>query len=121
MGVAHHTHFLAWFELGRTELLREMGCPYRELEEEGVFFPVIEVGARFLRPARYDEILHIDTRLASARGARIRFEYSVSRASDGALLATGFSEHAATGRDGRPRRLPVPLRVRFRGGTGEGA
>lgn len=113
MGVAHHTHYLVWFELGRTELMRDIGCPYADLEEQGVFFPVVEVGARFHRPARYDELVDIETRVARPRGARVRFEYSVCRAADGTLLATGFSEHAAIGRDGRPLRLPDVLRRRL--------
>ncbi len=121
MGVAHHTHYLVWFELGRTELMRDIGCAYGDLEEQGVFFPVVEVGARFHRPARYDDLLEIETRIARLRGARVRFEYSIYRAADGILLATGFSEHAATGRSGRPLRLPDSLRRRLdlaAGGTG---
>jgi acyl-CoA thioester hydrolase len=115
MGVAHHTHFLVWFELGRTELMRELGCTYASLEDDGVFFPVVKVGAEFRAPARYDEELIVTTRLARAAGARVRFEYSVSRQEDGANLATGFTEHAAVNRKGRPIRLPEPLRRRLEG------
>ncbi len=121
MGVAHHTHFLVWFELGRTELLREIGFAYGELEDKGISFPVVEAGARYRAPARYDEVLEIETRLVEARGARVRFEYSVLRTSDGVVLATGFSEHAAIGRDGRPLRLPEPLKRRLAGAIGGGA
>jgi len=121
MGVAHHSHFLVWFELGRTELMREMGCAYGELEDrDGVFFPVVEVGARYRTPARYDELMNITTRLASVRGARVRFEYEVIRASDGTLLATGFTEHASVARDGRPSRLPEELRRKLAGAEGSG-
>jgi acyl-CoA thioester hydrolase len=116
MGVAHHTHFLVWFELGRTELMRELGCTYASLEEgEGLFFPVVSVGAEFRAPARYDEELAITTRIARAAGARVRFEYSVSRLEDGVALATGFTEHAAVNRKGRPIRLPESLRRRLEG------
>lgn len=119
MGVAHHTHYLVWFELGRTELMREAGCAYGELEEsEGMLFPVAEIGARYLDPARYDEEVSITTRLVSARGARVRFEYAVERAANGDPLATGFTVHAAVGRDGRPRRLPSWLLARLAGRTG---
>jgi acyl-CoA thioester hydrolase len=119
MGVAHHTHFLVWFELGRTELMRELGCPYSEVEDnEGIFFPVAEAGARYFTPARYDEVLEIATRLVSARGARIRFEYEIARASDGTPVAAGFTVHAAVGRNGRPRRLPEGLRDRLDGTRG---
>ena len=111
MGVVHHTHYLVWFELGRTELMREAGCAYGALEDDdGVFFPVIEAGARYRAPARYDEVVEVRTRLVEARRARVRFEYDVVRGDDGSLLATGYTEHAAVGRDGRPIRLPAELR-----------
>lgn len=116
MGVAHHSHYLAWFELGRTELMRERGAPYGELEDrDGVFFPVIEAGARFRSPARYDEIIAIETDLVEVAGARVRFEYRVLSDEDGRLLATGFTRHGATGREGRPCRIPEDLRRRLRG------
>ena len=118
MGVAHHTHHLVWFELGRTELMREAGCAYGELEDaDGVFFPVVEVGAAYASPARYDETLRITTRLVSVKGVRVRFEYHVARET-GETVSTGFTVHASVGRDGRPIRLPETLRRRL---AGEGA
>ena len=115
MGVAHHTHFFVWFELGRTELMREMGCPYGELEDSaGVFFPVVEAGATFRAPARYDDRVQVETRLVAVTGARVRFEY-VLEGSDGTCLATGFTVHASVDAQGRPRRLPDGLRKRLTG------
>ena len=114
MGVAHHTHFLVWFELGRTELMRRVGCPYGELEDEdGVFFPVVEVGARYLAPARYDEVLAVDTEIDRLGGARVRFSYRITREASGEPVATGFTEHASVGGAGKPRRLPQDLRARL--------
>jgi acyl-CoA thioester hydrolase len=114
MGVAHHTHYLVWFELGRTELMRQAGCAYGALEDdEGVFFPVIEAGATYKTPARYDERLEIETRLAAPGGARVQFDYVVRRAEDGAVLATGFTVHAACGPDGKPIRIPDAIRRRL--------
>jgi acyl-CoA thioester hydrolase len=116
MGVAHHTHFLVWFELGRTELMRALGCTYGELEDRrAVYFPVIEAGARYREPARYDEVVNVDTVLGSVSGARVRFEYTVSRQTDGTVLATGFTEHASVGESGRPTRIPADLGRRLRG------
>ena len=113
MGVAYHAHYLVWFEVGRTDLLREMGVVYAELEDrEGVFFPVIEAGARYLAPARYDDMLQVTTRLADVRASRVRFEYEIRR--DDALLASGFTEHVTVDADGRARRLPDELRSRLR-------
>jgi len=111
MGVAHHTHFLVWFELGRTELMRGLGCPYGVLEDrDGVLFPVIELGASYVAPARYDERLDVLTTLDEVSGARVRFSYAIRSREDGRLLATGFTRHASIGRDGRPTRIPEPLR-----------
>lgn len=122
MGVAHHTHYLVWFELGRTELMRARGCAYGALEDDrGVFFPVVEAGAKYLAPARYDDVVEIRTRLAEAGGVRVRFEYDLTRAGDGALLARGFTVHASVGRDGRPIRLPEDLRRRLVGDDEAGA
>ena len=114
MGIAHHTHFFTWFELGRTELMREAGAAYGELEDnDRVFFPVIEAGAVFRSPARYDEVLAIETRLVRAEGVRVRFEYAIRREAEGVLLATGFTEHASCGEGGKPIRIPEALARRL--------
>lgn len=111
MGVAHHTHYVAWFEMGRTELMRSAGFPYGEVEDDlGVMFPVIEVGARYRSPARYDELLEVRTALGTIAGPRVRFNYRIVRPSTGALLAEGFTVHAAVDRSGRPHRVPESLR-----------
>ena len=115
MGVVYHAHYLVWFELGRTELMRELGCPYGELEDRAsIFFPVIELSVRYLASARYDEELEVRTRLVSSGLARVRFEYRLVRPESEQLLATGFTEHAAVGPDGRPVRMPTDLRNRLK-------
>ncbi len=120
MGVAHHTHYFVWFELGRTELMREAGCAYGALEDDdGVFFPVIAAGAEYRLPARYDEVLEIETRLVRVGGVRVRFEYAVRSRADGRLLATGFTVHASCGKEGRPARLPESLWARLAGSGDE--
>ena len=119
MGVAHHTHVFVWFELGRTELMREAGCTYGQLEDrEGVFFPVTEAAATYHAPSRYDEVVTITTRLDSVSGVRVRFSYQVS-GPDGEVRATGHTVHAAVDRQGRPRRLPQSLRARLAAHTEE--
>ena len=65
MGVAHHSSYLLWFEIGRTGLLREAGHAYRDLEDSGVRLPVLEYGCRFLKSADYDDALRIETRAAT--------------------------------------------------------
>ena len=110
MGLAWHGSYFAWFEVGRTDLLRERGTTYRELEQQDLHLPVVEACASYRRPAHYDDLLEIHTRVASHSGARVAFEYEVR--CDGAAdpIATGFTAHAAVDRRGRPRRLPAELR-----------
>jgi acyl-CoA thioester hydrolase len=114
MGVAWHGRYLEWYETGRTELMRHIGCPYAEVEDgAGIRFPVIEVGSRHLAPARYDDVVEVHTRVTRIRGARVRFDYELVRERDRETLAIGFTEHASVGMNGRPTRLPVSLRDRL--------
>jgi acyl-CoA thioester hydrolase len=105
MGIVYHANYLPWFEVGRTTLLKELGVPYRKLEEEGFRLPVLEISAKYVRPAVYDDTLDIVTTLAERPLLRIRLEYEVQRA--GELLATGTSVHAFVDREGRPVRPPA--------------
>jgi acyl-CoA thioester hydrolase len=109
MGVAWHGNVFAWFEVGRTDLLREMGTTYRQLEGEGLLLPVIQAGARYHRPLEYDDLIEVRTRVARHSGARLSFEYEIHREETTGPLVTGFTEHAAVGPGGRPRRLPEGL------------
>lgn len=104
MGVVYHGNYLPWFEIGRTTLLREQGLPYRDLEAAGFLLPVLEVNARYLKPALYDDRLEIVTTLRERPALRIRLDYEVRR--DGELLATGSTLHAFIDRQGRPVRPP---------------
>jgi acyl-CoA thioester hydrolase len=110
MGVAWHGYYLAWFEVGRTDLLRRQGVTYRELEQGGLRLPVTSARLSFARPALYDDVLEIRTTVAEVRGARVRFEYEVHREGTHGPLATGATEHAAVDGRGRPRRLPEHVR-----------
>jgi acyl-CoA thioester hydrolase len=101
--------------MARTEWRREMGRSYRELEDEdGVAFPVVRAGARYRASARYDERLEVTAKLESIGASRIRFEYELRRLDEpDRVLATGFTEHATVGRDGRPIRMPDELHRRL--------
>jgi acyl-CoA thioester hydrolase len=109
MGVAYHGGYFAWFEVGRTDLLRERGVTYRELEQRDLRLPVIETGARFLRPVLYDDLIEVRTRVAAVFGARLSFEYEIHRDGTDGPLATAFTAHAAVNGQGRPRRLPADV------------
>lgn len=115
MGVAHHTSYLVWFEVGRTEYTRAVGLPYSEVEADGVRLVVIEACCRFHRPARYDDRVMIRTTLGEVTKARIRFDYEARLKADGALLVSGHTVHAATDLQGRVRRMPEQLRAALRG------
>ena len=109
MGVVHHSHYLVWFEIGRTELLRARGCAYADLERDGIRMPVVEASCRYLSPARYDEELEVGTTLVEVGRATVRFEYTIRRIGDGRVLATGSTRHASVDARGMPCRMPGRL------------
>lgn len=106
MGYAHHTAFLVWFEAGRSDLIREAGMSYARIEQKGIYLPVVEAGARYRNPARYDDLLCLETRTGPLGRAQVTFEYRVERADTGEILATGYTRHAVLGEDRRPCRIP---------------
>ena len=108
MGVVYYANYFVWFEIGRTDLLRTLGSTYRQLEAEGLSLPVIEAACQYAAPCLYDEELVVVTEGRLLSPIRVAFSYAVERA-DGAVAARGRTEHAALGRDGRPRRLPAFL------------
>ena len=110
MGVAHHASYLVWFEAGRTEFIRSRGRSYAQIEADGWLLVVVEARCRYLRPARYDDVLIVRTRLGPASPATLAFEYEVVRRTDGEVLAKGTTVHAAVDRTGRPRRIPEEIR-----------
>jgi acyl-CoA thioester hydrolase len=106
MGVVYYANYLVWFEVGRTDLLRQAGWSYRDMETDGYILPVIEAHCLYRQSARYDDELDIRTTGLIASPVRLRFDYRVVRAADEALLAEGWTIHASLDPDGRPRRLP---------------
>lgn len=107
MGVVYHGNYLPWFEIGRTTLLKEVGVPYRQLETEGYRLPVLEVAAKYLRPAVYDDTLTVVTTMREKPVLRIRLAYEVLRGDE--LLVTGETVHAFIDLQGRPVRPPASL------------
>src|SRR5277367_707018 len=79
MGVLHHANFFTYFEMGRTELLRANGRDYRDVEAEGTFMVVVRIGCRYLRPARYDDVLTLRTTVTRVTAAKIEHEYQLLR------------------------------------------
>ncbi|MGH9597285.1 MAG: acyl-CoA thioesterase [Edaphobacter sp.] len=114
MGVVYHSNYLVWFEVGRVELIREMGLNYKQMEEEdGCGISVVDVHVRYRAPARYDDELGIETRLLAARGAVIKFGYRILRITDGVLLCEGETVHVCVGKDMKKMCLPPKYAERF--------
>ena len=106
MGVVYYANYLVWFEVGRTDLLRNAGWSYREMETDGYALPVIEAHCTYRAPAKYDDDLEVRTTGAIVSPVRVAFTYEIVRPADHATLATGTTVHAALDRAGRPCRLP---------------
>lgn len=111
MGLVYHTHFVDYFEAARTEFLREMGLPYKDLEEEGIIMPVVDLSVQYKRPAYYDDQLEILTRVRNVPEARVHIEYEVRRAGEEQQLVTG---HVTLCFVDSNRRRPVRAPDRFR-------
>ena len=109
MGVVYYANYLVWFEVARTDLLRNQGWSYRAMEEAGVVLPVIEAQCHYHRPARYDEEMEIRTEARLLSPVRMEFRYEVTVRGVPGILAAGRTVHAAVGRDGRPCRLPAQV------------
>lgn len=104
MRIAWHGNYVAWFEVARTDWLRARGLSYRELEESGIFLPVLRVECAYRQSARYDDVIYIETTLSQYNGIRLTFAYEVFRQADGKLLTTGLTEHTFTRANLQPLR-----------------
>lgn len=113
MGVVYYANYFVWFEVARTDLLREAGWSYKEMEAAGFSLPVITAHCTYRQSARYDDVIDIQASGALLSPVRVRFEYRVIRAADGTVLADGHTEHATLDAAGRPRRLPARARQIF--------
>lgn len=91
MGVVYHANYLIWFDRARTELMRETGVTYKELEQQGVYLAVSEVSIRFRAAARYDDLVRVRCWVRELASRRVTFGYAVDHATTGELLATGLT------------------------------
>jgi len=115
MGVVYHSNYFIWFEVGRVDLLRQLGFTYREMEqEEGCYIAVVDARCRFKAPARYDDEIVVRTHLKNVRESLIHFGYEAVRESDGTLLAEGETMHIVTDSDMRKRELPAKYMAAFK-------
>lgn len=136
MGVVYHANYLNWFETGRTEMFRQLGFTYRELENQGVLLPVTSADLQYKSPARYDDLISVYARMTTFSALRVVYEYQVRRLSEeegrdsegraatfeqmrsmdlpGQLLVTGSTNHVWVNREWKPARLDRALPELFR-------
>jgi acyl-CoA thioester hydrolase len=110
MGIVYYANYLVWFEVGRTDWLRQTGWTYRDMERDGISLPVIEAHCEYRQPALYDDEITVITRATLVTPVRIRFNYEITRGSHATIAACGHTMHAGVDSSGKPRRLPSRVR-----------
>jgi acyl-CoA thioester hydrolase len=107
MKFVYYSKYLEYFEQGRSDLLREVGMPYPVIEKMGYFLPVVESYVKYHQPARYDDLLEVNTVLREIPAVLIRIEYEVLRRDDSASIAEGYTVHCVVDAStGKPIRAP---------------
>lgn len=116
-GVVYNANYLRYFEIGRTELMRDWVCTYRDIEQLGIVLPVTECFTRFKAPAFYDDLLTVETSIAELKRHTCRFNYRITRKTPGIerrqLLVKGYTIHAAVTREGKLTRLPEDITAKL--------
>jgi acyl-CoA thioester hydrolase len=106
MGQAYYGNYFRWFEIGRSEMFRALGLSYRAVEEKGIFLPVSEAYCKYTTPAKYDDILVVETSLDTAIKAGIKFDYKIYSEDGKRLLAWGYTKHPCVNSEGKVVRPP---------------
>ena len=109
LGIVYHTNYIKWFEIGRGELLRELGIPYSQIENMGYYLPLTEVNCHYLCPARYDQIVLIETQIIFVTRASIKFRFLIWDEKQEKTLAEGESVHACINKQGKIVRIPSEI------------
>ncbi len=105
-GVVYNANYLRFFELGRSEFMRELVISYNEMENQGYIMPVVESYLRFKAPAHYDDMLIIKTAIQDIKEVSCRFNYQILHKENNSLLVKGFTVHASVNRQGKLKKLP---------------
>lgn len=110
MGVVYHSNYAIFFEVGRTEMFREIGLPYDEIEKNNIMLPLVDLHINYKRPAHYDELLTVTTKLCELPNVKIKFEYEIHN-EKGELLVDGYTTlvFIDTTRN-RPTRMPDSIK-----------
>ncbi len=110
MGFAYHANYFRWFEIGRSEMFRELGLPYKTIEEKGYFLPLSEAHCKFISSARYDDIIVIETSIDTSIKGGMKFDYCILSEDGTDILAQGYTKHAFVDQKGRVVRPPEFLK-----------
>jgi len=111
MGVVYHSEYLVWCEVGRTEYIRSLGLPYSEMEKRGALLAVADASLRFHAPARYDDLVRIETTLTRVRSRAVTFEYLIRHVQSGNRLVTARTMLVSLDREGRSAPIPADVRA----------
>ncbi len=114
MGWVHHTVYFVWFEMGRTELMRSVGLPYRSVIARGFHLPVVEARVRYRKPAQYDQVVIVESWVRAVSPVQVTFAYRVLDAESETLLAEGETRHAVVNTTGRLCRMPPEVYAQLR-------
>ena len=117
MGVVYHAEYLVWCEVGRTDFIRNLGLPYSELERSGTALAVAEATIRYHAPARYDDLIRVETRLVEVRSRAITFEYLIRHGATGDRLASARTLLVSLDQAGKPTPLPADVRALMERGS----
>lgn len=109
-GVVYYARYLDWFEAGRTEILRAKGVTYSELEKKGFFAPVVEIKVNYFKPARYDDIVEVETSIEHIGNSSIKFNYKVFNKKTKELLAEAYTVNVFINKDMKSVRIPEEVR-----------
>ena len=100
--VVYHANYLRYFEFGRTTLMRDAAYPYREIEDSGYVYPIIDLGIQFYGPLYYDDPMFVYTRPADLERVKLRFDYVITHLESGRIICVGFTRHCALNALGKP-------------------
>jgi len=109
MGIVYHTNYIKWFEVGRNELMRKLGVAYAEMEKFGIYLPLTRAGCHYLLPAKYDDLLIIETGIDYIKRASLKFNSRIWDEKKQNLLVEGYTVHACVNREGKVLRIPPQI------------
>jgi acyl-CoA thioester hydrolase len=119
MGVVYHSNHFIWFEVGRVELMRQLGFSYRDMErEDDCYIAVVDARCRYRAPATYDDEIIVRTYIKSVRDSVVHFGYELLRVSDGLLIAEGETTHIAINGDKKTTTFPPKYMSALRAAVG---